>query len=224
MDKIAIASGLTPRPPEPAHVPPPAGPLRHGAGPTPTGPSGADSRTQLSVFALLWERKDQVIGQARDIAAALRAIDQADARARAIEQEIAAMVKNYPPFPPGSEERLRYLRSISALRQQLDALTIPPRPDVAAQAAAPPPPDVAAPDAVWQRHAEDLGRYRADLGRVKQALSEQLQRAGMWPDLGIGVSTEHIVRTALPQVTQGLAAHPVSLLRPETTAQALGLA
>jgi hypothetical protein len=40
--------------------------------------------------------------------------------------ELHRIVKNYPPFPPGSEERVKRLKSINAFRRLIDQLTIPP--------------------------------------------------------------------------------------------------
>ena len=40
--------------------------------------------------------------------------------------ELQRIVKNYPPFPPGSEERVKRLKSINAFRRLIDQLTIPP--------------------------------------------------------------------------------------------------
>ena len=36
------------------------------------------------------------------------------------------IIKNYPPFPPGSEERVKRLKSVNAFRRFIDQLTIPP--------------------------------------------------------------------------------------------------
>lgn len=43
--------------------------------------------------------------------------------------QLEQIVKNYPPFPPGSEERVRMLRTFQSFRKQIDQLTIPPRDD-----------------------------------------------------------------------------------------------
>ena len=43
-----------------------------------------------------------------------------------MKTELQRMVKNYPPFPPGNEERVERLKSINALRRLIDQLTIPP--------------------------------------------------------------------------------------------------
>jgi hypothetical protein len=44
-----------------------------------------------------------------------------------MRENLATIVKNYPPFPPGGAERLAYLNSVAGLRRQIEALTIPPR-------------------------------------------------------------------------------------------------
>ena len=43
-----------------------------------------------------------------------------------MKTESQRIVKNYPPFPPGSEERVKRLKSINAFRRLIDQLTIPP--------------------------------------------------------------------------------------------------
>ncbi len=43
-----------------------------------------------------------------------------------MKAELQRIVKNYPPFPPGSEERVKRLKSVNAFRRLIDQLTIPP--------------------------------------------------------------------------------------------------
>ena len=43
-----------------------------------------------------------------------------------MKAELQRIVKSYPPFPPGSEERVKRLKSINAFRRLIDQLTIPP--------------------------------------------------------------------------------------------------
>jgi hypothetical protein len=43
-----------------------------------------------------------------------------------MKTELQRIVKNYPPFPPGSEERVKRLKSVNAFRRLIDQLTIPP--------------------------------------------------------------------------------------------------
>ena len=43
-----------------------------------------------------------------------------------MKTELQRIIKNYPPFPPGSEERVQRLKSINAFRRLINQLTIPP--------------------------------------------------------------------------------------------------
>ena len=42
------------------------------------------------------------------------------------ERKLQKIVKTYPPFPAGSEERVKLLRSFNSYRKMIDRLTIPP--------------------------------------------------------------------------------------------------
>lgn len=42
-----------------------------------------------------------------------------------MKADLEIIVKNFPPYPPGSDDRLKFLRNFNSLRQQIDALTIP---------------------------------------------------------------------------------------------------
>jgi hypothetical protein len=44
-----------------------------------------------------------------------------------MEKGLESVAKSYPPFPPGSEERVKYLEGYTGLRAQIDQLTMPPR-------------------------------------------------------------------------------------------------
>lgn len=43
-----------------------------------------------------------------------------------MREQLYNVVKMFPPYPPGDADRIRFLRSFSGLRQQIDNLTIPP--------------------------------------------------------------------------------------------------
>ena len=43
-----------------------------------------------------------------------------------MKAQLGKIVKNYPPFPPGSEERMEKLRAFGTFRKQIDEMTIPP--------------------------------------------------------------------------------------------------
>jgi flagellin-like hook-associated protein FlgL len=42
-----------------------------------------------------------------------------------MKTQIDAIVKNYPPYPPGSQERIKFLRMFNGLRSQIDELSAP---------------------------------------------------------------------------------------------------
>jgi len=43
-----------------------------------------------------------------------------------MKAQLGQILKNYPPFPPGSQERIRLLRGCVGLRKLIDQLTFPP--------------------------------------------------------------------------------------------------
>jgi len=43
-----------------------------------------------------------------------------------MKAQLERIIKNFPPFPPGSEERIQVLRSFAGFRKLIDQLTIPP--------------------------------------------------------------------------------------------------
>lgn len=85
--------------------------------------------TRHAAFAALAGIKDEASQTAMAARAMHRALRAAQTTLGSMRQAADAVLKQYPPFPPGSEQRLSYLRSIAALRHQLDAMTVPPRDD-----------------------------------------------------------------------------------------------
>jgi hypothetical protein len=51
-----------------------------------------------------------------------------DKKLEEMKEALSSIVKSYPPFPYGSEKRVQYLMSISSIRDQIEAMTIPPDP------------------------------------------------------------------------------------------------
>lgn len=100
----------------------------HGVDSTSPLPS-ARIQTRNAAFANIAAVKDEAAMVAQSVRKAADALAKAQHTVRAMQAQVEAMVKQYPPFPPGSEQRLSYLNSISALRQQLESMTIPPPPD-----------------------------------------------------------------------------------------------
>ncbi|MCC6398282.1 MAG: hypothetical protein IT282_14810 [Bacteroidetes bacterium] len=67
------------------------------------------------------------------VAATIRTMDQAmqtvGTTMDAMKKELEMVTKNYPPFPPGSEERIRRLRGYTGLRAMIDKLALAPEAD-----------------------------------------------------------------------------------------------
>ena len=107
---------------------------QHGAGSKSNGPSGYDAvdavKAQFSVLAT--HPMQQFNTEFNSVVKSIRIADQAMAEIGAnieqMESEVQMFVKQYPPYPPGSEERLQLLNRFAALRKQINRLTFPPDP------------------------------------------------------------------------------------------------
>jgi hypothetical protein len=44
-----------------------------------------------------------------------------------MKAQLETILKQFPPFPPGSDERIQALRAYVSIRKMIDQLTIPPR-------------------------------------------------------------------------------------------------
>lgn len=64
----------------------------------------------------------------KSIRIADQAMDEIGANIEQMESEIQMFVKQYPPYPPGSEERSELLNQFAALRKEIDRLSFPPDP------------------------------------------------------------------------------------------------
>lgn len=81
------------------------------------------------------DRLDAIHSKLNNIAQSIRFVDRTAERIETFIDKMKARLKTirkqYPPFPPGSEEREKLLRSFNAFRKQIDQLTIPPREEFA---------------------------------------------------------------------------------------------
>ena len=68
---------------------------------------------------------------AANIRTADRAMDTVEKKINRMEGELRTHVKNFPPFLPGSEARIKLLKNFSLFRKQIDQLNIPPDSDYA---------------------------------------------------------------------------------------------
>lgn len=89
-----------------------------------------DTTTEISSFST--NRLHQFNVEFNSVLKSVRIADQAMAQIEAnveqMESEVQMFLKTYPPYPPGSEERIEMLKRISGLRQQIEQLTLPQDP------------------------------------------------------------------------------------------------
>ncbi len=86
--------------------------------------------SSISRTAPEFQRLAALHDRSNAVAATIRTMDQAmkavGTTIHAMKKELEVVTKSYPPFPPGSEERVRRLRGYAALRVMIDRLTVPP--------------------------------------------------------------------------------------------------
>jgi hypothetical protein len=84
---------------------------------------------ELGRFASADDRLNAIAASARTADKRAAVVKEAVSR---MQESLETITKSYPPFPPGSEERVRALKSYAALRKQIAQLTVPPEEDAAA--------------------------------------------------------------------------------------------
>jgi len=62
----------------------------------------------------------------KSIRIADKAMGEIETNIEQMESEVEMFLKQYPPYPPGSEDRVNYLSRFAMLRKQIDQLTFPP--------------------------------------------------------------------------------------------------
>lgn len=77
-----------------------------------------------------FSKKQASISNSNSVAHSIRIADQAMEKIgrhiNDMKKDLKTHIKNYPPYPPGSEERVEILKSFSAFRKLIEELTIPP--------------------------------------------------------------------------------------------------
>ena len=92
------------------------------------GPSGSVQVTQSrSAFDDLQAFNAKLNSVATSIRVADSTMGKIETFIDRMIQQFGSITKNYPPFPPGSEDRVRFLRSFAAFRKQIDQLTYSPK-------------------------------------------------------------------------------------------------
>jgi len=93
---------------------------------------GADDSTSFNKPIPSLHRFDSIQAShysRNEVAASIKNSDSSmveiGAKIDSMKENLEIIVKNFPPYPPGSDDRLKFLRNFNSLRQQIDALTIP---------------------------------------------------------------------------------------------------
>ena len=101
------------------------------------GPHENDQSESVEVSKTHYEytRLQAVNSGFNSVAANIRV---AESTMEAIQDQVSRMknrlekhIKNFPPFPPGCEERVKLLKSFNSFRKEIDKMTIPPNHDYA---------------------------------------------------------------------------------------------
>lgn len=66
------------------------------------------------------------------------ALDSIEKKVDRMHDRLKIQVKNFPPFLPGSEERMKFLKNFNTFRKQIDSMTFPPDYDYATKIMADP--------------------------------------------------------------------------------------
>lgn len=56
--------------------------------------------------------------------------EKVDSYLEQMKEQLERILKQFPPFPPGSEDRVKALRAFTFFRKMIDQLTLPPREEV----------------------------------------------------------------------------------------------
>lgn len=86
-----------------------------------------DTRTELSAFSTnrLHQFNAEFTSVLKSVRIADQAMEQMQANVEQMQSEVQTFVKMYPPYPPGSEERIEMLKRYSGLRLEIEQLTLP---------------------------------------------------------------------------------------------------
>jgi len=148
----------------------------------------------------------------RDMEAATTAIE-------AMKEKLTTIVKDFPPYPVGSEDRVRHLREFAALRAIIERLTIPPddeirREDVRIGPSGLNIPDLAPPETVSSQSIEQALQQLDLAGAIIQERRDHLREkaldaTGTFEDQAL---TGETAEARSIDVRTGLADQPIGLV------------
>jgi len=151
-------------------------------------------------FSALATAKDEATRAAQSIREVNQALGQVEVQMERLAQRVQ-VVKNYPPFPPGNEQRLEYINSINGLRKQLEAMSVPPVQEGVVPVFYPRESDLPVLDP-GSASDEDVAMFGARLdqaGAKLEAGFRKLAESAMVMNVGIGVA-DGLTKASEPEV------------------------
>lgn len=188
------------------------GPKNDYVAPQINSPGQADQFINVpGVFGALSGDKDA----ANRVAGNIRGLGEARSLVSRVRESLELIVKSFPPFPPGSLERERFLNSVAGIRAMIEKLTFPPElgkrtsetlSDEAFTSAA-------ASDAALNMGLARLDRLDGELLQAQSGLGEQVHFDGRAQgDDGFYVAQSQGVGKALMEQAGGIVRAPGQLL------------
>lgn len=151
-----------------------------------------------------------------------------------MKTDLVRIIKNYPPYPPGDADRVRFLNGFNGLRRQIEQLTIPPDYDMvgeilgaaggSAVANLPELPTQASDEQVRQADAA-VDRAQAETAAQRQALRDVQARAAerVEADVAAALASNDGETPALPGTTEQDAAAASAGVRRELAQSEAGI-
>jgi hypothetical protein len=98
-----------------------------GSPPIRRAETGEGIKCSQSKFVELQKVNDNINELAKVQKAFRIRFEKVDGYLEEMKEQLERVIKQFPPFPPGSEDRVQALRAFSFFRKMMDQLTLPPR-------------------------------------------------------------------------------------------------
>jgi hypothetical protein len=121
----------------------------------------------------------------KSIRIADKAMGEIETNIEQMASEVEMFLKQYPPYPPGSDERVKFLSRFAMLRKQIDQLTFPP--------------DTGARNIIGRSQGDSSGDWDIEIAGQKtgQTIRHQPVHAGKeglaLPEISVHATDEQIV-------------------------------
>jgi len=189
-----------------------SGPKSDYAPPQINAPGQADQFINVQgVFGALSGDKDV----ANRVAGNIRGLGEARSLVSRVRESLELIVKSFPPFPPGSLERERFLNSVAGIRAMIERLTFPPEQGkrISETLSGEAFTSAVASDGALNLGVAALGRLDGELLQVQSGLSEQVHFDGRAQgDDSFYVAQSQGVGQALMEQAGGIVRTPGQLL------------